>query len=173
VRSLTLSVPVGLKVMSVPRFPVEPAVAVAGVSVTATGLIEAPAAGASAAIAPTTAAHRAIRRFIVAECFPAGRELNPPRPRTRPGTATPSGVLDDDALDDVGRSLGGVDGGFQALEDVLPADDDHGVDPAVEQGGHRLTRDPVALVLQAVDLDRVAADVAEPAQVGDGLRDLA
>jgi hypothetical protein len=52
--------------MSVPRFPVEPAAADAGERVTATGLTVAPAAGAMAAIAPTTAAHRAIRRLIVA-----------------------------------------------------------------------------------------------------------
>src|SRR4051794_21724077 len=44
-----------------------------------------------------------------------------------------SGVLDDDALEDVRRVLGGVDRGLEALEDVLPADDDHRVDAVVEQ----------------------------------------
>ena len=65
-----LSPVVGVNLMSVPRLPVEPAVAELGVSVTDTGLIVAPAAGAKAAIAPTTAAHRAIRRNIAALCFP-------------------------------------------------------------------------------------------------------
>jgi hypothetical protein len=37
---------------------------------TVTGLIEAQAAGAMTAIAPTRAAHRAIRRNIAAKCFP-------------------------------------------------------------------------------------------------------
>ena len=55
----------------------EPAVAELGVSVTDTGLIVAPAAGANAAIAPTTAAHRAIRRNIAALCFPRIPEPNP------------------------------------------------------------------------------------------------
>ena len=53
--------------------------------------------------------------------------------------------------------LGGVDRVLEALEQVLPADHDHRVDAAVEQRGDRLAGDAVALVLEAVDLDRVAA----------------
>src|SRR5215208_484248 len=47
-------------------------------------------------------------------------------------TSLPTGlsrVFDDDALEDVGHVLGGVDGVLEPLEDVLPADHDHGVDP--------------------------------------------
>src|SRR3954449_9518808 len=44
-----------------------------------------------------------------------------------------SGVLDDDALEDVRRRLGRVDGVLEPLEDVLPADDHHRVDATLEQ----------------------------------------
>ena len=44
---------------------------------------------------------------------------------------------------------------LEALVDVLPADHDHRVDAVVEQRGKRLALDPVAVVLQPVDLDRV------------------
>src|SRR5947209_872217 len=64
-------------------------------------------------------------------------------------------VLNDDALENVRRLFRGIDGGLEALVDVLPADDHHRVDAAVEQGGHRLSDDAIAFVLQAVDLDRV------------------
>ena len=56
---------------------------------------------------------------------------------------------------------------------VLPANHDHRVDPVVEQGGDRLARDAVAVVLQPVDLDRVVRDVLEAAQPRHGLGDLA
>jgi len=49
-------------------------------------------------------------------------------------TAT-SGVLDDDALEDVGDRLGRIDRALEALVDVLPADHDHRVDAALEQRG--------------------------------------
>src|SRR3954451_6171303 len=62
----------------------------------------------------------------------------------------PSGVLDDDALEDVRRLLRGVEGVLEPLEDVLPADDHHGVDPALEQRGQRFPDDAVALVLEPV-----------------------
>src|SRR5205809_5889143 len=74
------------------------------------------------------------------------------------------GVLDHDALDDVGHLLGGVDRVLEALVDVLPADHDHGIDPVVEQRRHRLAGDAIAVVLEAVDLHGVVGDVLEPAQ---------
>src|SRR3954447_10363908 len=80
---------------------------------------------------------------------------NPRSPRLR--------VLDHNALEDVGHLLGGVDRGLEALVDVLPADHDHRVDPVVEERRHRLARDPVAVVLEPVDLDRVVGDVLEAA----------
>ena len=45
---------------------------------------------------------------------------------------------------DVGHVLGRVDRFLEALEDVLPADDDHRVDAVVEQRGEglRVTRSP-------------------------------
>jgi hypothetical protein len=79
VKSFVESPPLGLNVMSVPRFPVEAAGAEVGLRVRPTVPSEAPAAGAMAAIAPTTTAHRAIRRLIVARYFPAGLEPNPCR----------------------------------------------------------------------------------------------
>src|SRR5437868_4852298 len=81
-------------------------------------------------------------------------------------------VLDYDALEDVRHVLGGVDRLLQALEQILPSDYDHRVDAAVEQRGHGLTRDPIALVLQPVDLDRVVRNVVEAAQPRDRLGDL-
>src|SRR5215217_5552909 len=75
-----------------------------------------------------------------------------------------SGVLDDDALEDVRGRLAGVDCVLEPLEDVLPVDHEHRVDPPLEQRGERLADHPVTLVLEPVDLDRVVADVLEPAQ---------
>src|SRR4051794_25474646 len=72
-----------------------------------------------------------------------------------------SGVLDHDALERVRHVLAGVDGFFEALEDVLPADHDHRVDAVVEEGGDRVAARPVAVVLQAVDLDREVRQVLE------------
>src|SRR4051794_14454425 len=84
-----------------------------------------------------------------------------------------SGVLDDDALEDVGDCLGRIDRALEALVDVLPTDHDHGVDAALEQRGRGLARDAVAVVLEPVDLDGVVRHVAEVAQLGHRLRDLA
>ena len=67
------------------------------------------------------------------------------------------GVLDDDALDDVGDVLGRVDRALEDGEDVLPADHDHRVDAAGEERGDGVAVDPVAVVLEPVDLDPVAA----------------
>src|SRR4051794_21909385 len=82
-------------------------------------------------------------------------------------------VLDDDALEDVRHRLGGVDPVLEALEDVLPADHQHRVDAALEQRGEGLAEHAVAVVLQAVDLDRVVVDVLEGAQARDRARDRA
>src|SRR3954447_17225858 len=84
---------------------------------------------------------------------------------------TASAVLDDDALDDVHRGLRGVDRGLEALEDVLPPDHHHRVDPPLEQRREALAQDPVALVLQLVDLHRVLVDLLQRAQPGDRARD--
>src|SRR5918992_1861252 len=83
------------------------------------------------------------------------------------------GVLDRDALEDVRHVLGGVDRLLEAFEDVLPPDHDHRVDAGVEQRGDRLTGDPVAVVLEPVDLHRVVREVPEAAQPRHRLGDLA
>src|SRR5215217_1795524 len=80
---------------------------------------------------------------------------------TMTSESTRLGVLERYALDDVGHLLGRVDGVLELLEDVLPADHDHWVDPVVEQRGHRLADDPVAVVLEPVDLHGVVGDVPE------------
>ena len=69
-----------------------------------------------------------------------------------------------------GDALRRVDRVLEPLEDVLPADHQHRVDPRLEQRGERLAHDPVALVLVAVDLDREVVDVLEAAQPRDRLR---
>src|SRR5829696_2645431 len=83
------------------------------------------------------------------------------------------GVLDDDAFEDVRHMLRGVDRLLQALEDVLPTDHNHGVDPIVEQGCDGFADDAVPVVLEAVDLNGVVSDDLEPAQPGHRLCDLA
>src|SRR3954471_20906157 len=93
--------------------------------------------------------------------------------RIRSLSTAASGVLDDDALEDVGDRLGRVDRALEALVDVLPADHDHRVDATLEQRRHGLARDPVAVVLEPVDLDRVVRHVAEVAQPRHRLGDLA
>src|SRR3954465_875229 len=85
---------------------------------------------------------------------------------------TPSAVLDDDALERVRHMLAGVDGLFEALEDVLPADHDHRVDPVVEQRRDRVAARAVAVVLEPVDLDREGRHVLEPPQARHRLGDL-
>src|SRR4051794_26164592 len=92
------------------------------------------------------------------------------RPRSR--SESTSGVLEHDRLEHVRTLLGRVDPALEPLVDVLPADHGHRVDAVVEQRGHRLARDPVAVVLEAVDLDRVVREVAEVAQPRHGLLDL-
>src|SRR3954447_22276409 len=82
-------------------------------------------------------------------------------------------VLDHHALEDVGRSLRGVDGLLEAFEDVLPADHDQRGDPVHEQRRERLPHLAVAFVLQPGDLDREMADVAEGAQPWDRVVHLA
>src|SRR4051812_21993819 len=82
-------------------------------------------------------------------------------------------VLDHHAFEDVGRSLRGVDGLLEALEDVLPADDHHRVDPRLEQRREPLAHLAVAVVLEPVDLDREVADVPEGAQPRDRVVHLA
>src|SRR5215208_1779146 len=92
--------------------------------------------------------------------------------RIRSPFTAPSGVLDHDAFENVRDALGGVDGLLQALVDVLPADDDHRVDPVVEERGHGFATDAVAVILQPVDLDGVVGDVLEAAHAGHRLGDL-
>src|SRR5919106_390130 len=82
-------------------------------------------------------------------------------------------VLDDDALERVRHVLAGVDGLFEALEDVLPPDHDHRVDAVVEQRRDRVAARAVAVVLEAIDLDREVRQVLERAQPRHRLLDLA
>src|SRR3954471_19907308 len=81
-----------------------------------------------------------------------------------PASFQGSGVLDHDALERVRHVLAGVDGFFEPLEDVLPADHDHRVDPVVEERRDRVAARPVAVVLQPVHLDREVREVLEGPQ---------
>src|SRR6187397_2585584 len=76
-----------------------------------------------------------------------------------------SGVLYHDALEYLGRGLGRVDRVLQHREHVLPADHDHRVDAVGEERGDGVARDPVTLVLESVDLDPVAVEALQLAQV--------
>ena len=81
-------------------------------------------------------------------------------------------LLERDALEHVRDRLARVDGGLERLEDVLPADHDHRVDAAREQRGDAVALQAVALVLQAVDLDQVRAELGARAQAAQRLGDL-
>ena len=72
--------------------------------------------------------------------------------------------LERDPLEHVRDRLTRVHGGLQRLEDVLPADHDHRVDAPREQRGDAVALQAVALVLQAVDLDQVRAQVLAAVQ---------
>ena len=84
-----------------------------------------------------------------------------------PRSPAGSGVLDGDPLDDVGDVLGLVDRRLEETVDLLPL---HEVDRVLlvdEQAGDRGPDDPVALVLEPVDLDPVALEALEPLEVGE------
>src|SRR5207248_1247345 len=70
------------------------------------------------------------------------------------GRAQLSGVLDEDVADAMRGRLARVDGVFERLVDVLPADHDHRVDPVVaEEARARRARDGVGLVLELLDAE--------------------
>src|SRR3990170_3996280 len=84
---------------------------------------------------------------------------------------SPSGMLDGDLLDDVGDVLAPVDAALEEGIDVLPLDDVDGLLLRGEEAGNGRPGDPVALVLEAVDLDPVALQALEAAQLGERLVD--
>ena len=75
-----------------PRLAVEPAVAVAGVSVSPTGLIVAPAAGAERRHRAHHGCTQSDPSLHCPEYFPAAPKLNPPRGRPRDVTPSPAAV---------------------------------------------------------------------------------
>src|SRR3990172_10205370 len=83
--------------------------------------------------------------------------------RSRTRTCTPggrrskeaSGLLQGDPLEDVRHVLELVDGRLHLVDDVLRLEDVHRPLVAAEQVRYGLAIDPIALVLQAVDLDRM------------------
>src|SRR3954467_4492039 len=82
-------------------------------------------------------------------------------------------VLDEHVADAVRSRLAGVDRILERLVDVLPADHDHRVDPAVlEQAGARGARDVVAAVLDRLDLDDALRGTAQALQLDEQLREL-
>src|SRR6185436_2471811 len=85
---------------------------------------------------------------------------------------TASSMLDDDALDHVGRVLARVDRALGNVVDVLPFDDLDRVIAVLEQLGHGLAYDPVTLVLKPMDLDPVLLEALEIAQLGESPGDL-
>src|ERR1700674_5262210 len=75
-------------------------------------------------------------------------------------------MLDDDPLDYVCRVLAGVNRLLEQGVDVLPLDDVHRLLAVFEQLGDRLPRNPVALVLEAMDFNPVLLEALEGAQLG-------
>ena len=78
-------------------------------------------------------------------------------------------MLDRDPLDDVRDVLGLVDRRLEEAVDVLPLDRARSGRRRREQPGDRRPGDPVALVLEAVDLDPVRVEALEALQVGERL----
>ena len=81
-----------------------------------------------------------------------------------------SGFLQCEGLDDVSQFLEGISTGFEALNDVLELDDRDRVEARVEQGGQGAAVGQVTLVLEAVDLDPVVAQVHRRLQLVHVLR---
>src|SRR5215475_9581496 len=63
------------------------------------------------------------------------------------------GVLEDDALDDVGDVLAAIGRGLEVLVDLLPLDDDDRILLLLEQPRDRAAQDRIGLVLEPVDVD--------------------
>ena len=61
-------------------------------------------------------------------------------------------VLDEDGLEDIRRVLAGVDGVLEPLVDVLPTDDGDRISFGMEQLGHAVANEPVAFVLELLEL---------------------
>src|SRR5258705_13327515 len=80
-----------------------------------------------------------------------------------------SGVLDDDALEDVGDVLAAIGGLFEEVQDLLPFHDDDGVLFILEQRRHGGLMGAVRLVLEAVDLDGALRDPFPLLQGLDGV----
>src|SRR6478609_5230956 len=80
-----------------------------------------------------------------------------------------SGLLDRDALDDVGNLLERVGGVLEAVDDGLDLDQVDRVGRVVEEGRHHLAVERIGLVLETVDLDPVALEVLHRAQARHGV----
>src|SRR5688572_21024195 len=87
------------------------------------------------------------------------------RMKTSSAASTASGMRDDDALDHVGGVLARVDRLLEQAVDLLPLDHVERVAAVGEQLGHGDARDPVALVLEPMDLDPVRLDLLEGVQL--------
>ena len=78
-----------------------------------------------------------------------------------------------DALQQVADAVACVDGLLEAFEEVLPAHDHEWVDAAREEGGERLAHDAVAVLLEAVQLGEVRAELRGCGELRDRGADLA
>src|SRR5436190_1101695 len=69
-----------------------------------------------------------------------------------------SGVLDDDAFEDVGDVLAAIRGLLEEVQDLLPLDDDDGVLLVLEEGRDGGLVSAVRLVFETIDLDGALGD---------------
>src|SRR5688572_3431474 len=101
------------------------------------------------------------------------KSISQMRVKGRP--APESGVLEDDALENVGHRLTAIGGALEVLVDVLPLDDRYRVSGVIEEPGNGLAKEAIALVLEAMDLDAPLLDrasVLHVAQASDPMLDL-
>ncbi len=113
-----------------------------------------------------------VRAFLEIAPGPARRMVRADRRGPAPAERLLGG-LDGDPAQHVRHAVAGVDALFDPLEDVLPADHHHRVDPALEEGGEALAQQAVALVLEPLDLDQVGGGLAQVAERAERGRHLA
>src|SRR5437870_12354346 len=78
-----------------------------------------------------------------------------------------SGVLQQNAFEDVGHILTAIRTLFKTLVNLFPLHDNHRILFAIEQPGDGVTGDAIRIVLQAVDRDEAGVQIGRLTQLGD------
>src|SRR5919201_104632 len=95
-----------------------------------------------------------------------------PRTARRFASIRGSGVLDDDALEDVGDVLAAIRRVFEKIQDLFPLDNRNGIPLFFEEPADRGLMCAVGFVLQTVDFYGALGDAAAALERLDGADDL-